>query len=333
MATSTYVLAFDFGGTKLAAAVVDIVRGKILLRVHRETPAREGAKASLDVICRAGEEVIEQLGLESSAIQSIGISFGGPISPDRRLVLRSMHVKAWDMLPLPQILADHFGKPAYMDNDANAAALGEWVFGAGKGTENFLYVQISTGVGSGLILERRVYRGAGLAGEFGHFTVLPKGPRCTCGKRGCIESLASGWAIAREGVKEWKRGRATRLGELAGNNPRRITAKLVFQAALEGDEICLEIIRRALHYLSMGVANAICLIDPEVIAIGGGMTRNNFPLLAEMEPQIENFLPPMLRNRTRLALAMNQGDETLIGAALLTQEEANLDRQVEPITL
>lgn len=317
---SDYILAFDFGGTKLAAAIVDTSQGTVLSRVDRETPARQGAKASLDVICSAGEEVLENVGINHSAIQGIGISFGGPISTDRRVVLRSMHVEAWEMLPLPQMLADFFGKPASMDNDANAAALGEWVFGAGRETNNFLYVQVSTGIGAGLVLNRRLYRGSGLAGEFGHFTIWPNGPYCTCGKRGCIESLASGWAIAREGVKSLKQRRSANLAELAGGDPSKISAKLVFQAAQEGDVVCLEIIHKALRYLSIAIANAICLVDPEAVVIGGGITRNNFPLLAVMQSQVEAFLPPMLRNRVRLSLAENRGNETLIGAALLVKE-------------
>ena len=314
------VLAFDFGGTKLAAGVVDADRGRVLSLVRIPTPASQGASGSIDAIVQAGRQALEAAGVGLGELHpGIGISFGGPVSKDRRTVLRSMHVEAWESIDLPDRIAALFDRPTYMDNDANAAALGEWAYGAGKGAENLLYVQISTGIGAGLIVQRKVYRGSGLVGELGHSTVLVDGPLCSCGKHGCLESLAAGWAIAREGRALLENGGSLRLGELSDDRPERIDAELVLRASQEGDPGSLAVVGRALHYLAIGIANAICLVDPEVVVIGGGVTRARSVVQAILEPELAEFLPAMFRGRVRLAFSELEGLETLLGAALLAQ--------------
>lgn len=314
------VLVFDFGGTKLAAGVVDANRGEVLSHVRMPTPASLGACGSIDAIVQAGRQALEAAGVALNELhEGIGISFGGPVSKDRRTVLRSMHVEAWDSVDLPDRIAAVFDRPAYMDNDANAAALGEWAYGAGRGAENLLYVQISTGIGAGLIVRRSVYRGSGLAGELGHSTVLMDGPPCSCGKRGCLESVAAGWAIAREGRALLENGGSPRLGELSKHSPERIDAELVLRASQEGDPGALAVVERALRYLAMGIANAVCLVDPDVVVIGGGVARSRSVMGAILEPELEKFLPAMFRGRVRLAFSHLEGMETLLGAALIAQ--------------
>jgi glucokinase len=314
------VLVFDFGGTKLAAGVVDADRGRVLAFVRIPTPASQGASGSIDAIVQSGRQALETAGVGLDELHGgIGISFGGPVSKDRRTVLRSMHVEGWDSIDLSDRIAAHFDRPAFMDNDANAAALGEWAYGAGKGAENLLYVQISTGIGAGLIVQRKVYRGSGLAGELGHSTVLVDGPLCSCGKRGCLESLAAGWAIAREGRALLENGGSSRLAELSDHRPERMDAELVLRASQEGDPGSLAVVERAFRYLAMGIANAICLLDPDVVVIGGGVSRSRSVVRAILEPELEESLPAMFRGRVRLAFSELEGLETLLGAALLAQ--------------
>jgi glucokinase len=317
---SKAVLVFDFGGTKLAAGVVDSDQGKVLSFVRIPTPASLGASGSIDAIVEVGRQALGTAGVGLNELhEGIGISFGGPVSRDRRTVLRSMHVEAWDSIDLPNRIAALFGRPAYMDNDANTAALGEWAYGAGKGTENLLYVQISTGIGAGLIVSGSVYRGSGLAGEFGHSTVLVDGPPCSCGKHGCLESVAAGWAIARDGRALLENGRSPRLGELSEHSPERIDAELVLRASRQGDPGSLAVVERALRYLAMGIANAVCLVDPDVVVIGGGVARSRSVVRSILEPELEKCLPAMLRGRVRLAFSQLEGLETLLGAALIAQ--------------
>ena len=317
------VLALDFGGTKLSAAVVDAVSGAFFSRVQRPTPAFQGAPASLEVIIAAGEDALEGAAAFAPHPQAIGVSFGGPLSRDRRRVLRSMHVGAWEDFDLPDQLTRHFGLPVVMDNDANAAALGEGKFGSGRHYSNLLYIQISTGIGAGLILNGQIYRGAGLAGEFGHTPIQPNGPVCSCGQRGCLESLTSGWAIARDGRLALAASQHDQipgtLHSLCAGDPQNLTARTVFEAYRLGDPVAQKIIECAVYFLSLGIAQASLLLDPEIIILGGGIARSSDLIRVPLEANLERNLPPLFRNRLKIGFSTLNGDETLLGAALLTQ--------------
>jgi glucokinase len=298
---------------------VDVTSGEIKASEFQPTPSAQGAKASLKVMLRAGQSVINQSSISTSAINGIGISFGGPISQDRCNVLRSMHIPDWDAFPLPNYVADTFGLPTFMDNDGNAAALGEWYFGAGRGTDNMLYIQVSTGVGAGLILDRQVYRGMGLAAEFGHLTVMADGPQCACGKRGCVESLAAGWALARYGQEAYaSAGAGSALKTLGDQSAGLIDAQLVINAYRQNDPLAKEIIERGFKYLGLGIGNAIVLLDPQMVTIGGGVSRAWDVMYPQLQSSLAHYLPSMFQNRTRIELSRLHGTETLLGAALLT---------------
>ena len=314
------VLALDFGGTKLAAALVDLSDGSIISSGRRLTPRVGGAHASLEIIVQLADALLEKAGLQRAQVGSIGISFGGPLRPDRRRILRSMHIPEWESVDLAAHMEETFQKSAFMDNDANTAALGEWKFGAGRGFSNLVFVQVSTGIGAGLILQNKVYRGAGLAGEMGHIPLQPDGPLCTCGKRGCLESLASGWAIARQGRLAVRLGESPILSELAGDSLDRIDAELVLQAARMGDRGAQDVSRRAFTSLAQGISVLICLLDPEVVVIGGGVGRSKNEMWMVLEPELRAFLPAMLQDRVMLSFGKLGGNETLLGAALLTLE-------------
>lgn len=317
--SSQLILALDFGGTKLAAAVVDVTNGDILAIDRRATPAIRGAEASLQAMVEAGQRVLHTLQRPRTAVRGIGISFGGPISSDRSSVLRSLHVSDWDDFPLPERLAEVFGLPAFMDNDGNAAALGEWRFGAGAGCINMLYVQVSTGVGSGIVLGGQLYRGGGLAGEFGHLTVMADGPLCACGKHGCVESLASGWAIARDGREAFQRSRpGSPLHTIGSTDPQAIDAQAVIEACRQGDALAIRVIERSFLYLGIGVSNAVALLDPQRVVLGGGISRAWDVLYPRLRASLTNYLPPMFRDRVSVSQALLHGTETLLGAALLT---------------
>ncbi|MCE1253964.1 MAG: ROK family protein [Anaerolineae bacterium] len=315
-----YVLAFDFGGTKLAAALVDLTSGEIAASETQATPANRGAEASLKVMLQAGADVLEKAGFTNKDISGVGISFGGPMSHDRRHVLRSLHVSDWDDFPLPDYVSKTFNVPAFMDNDGNAAALGEWYYGAGRGMTDMLYVQVSTGVGAGLILDRRVFRGQGLAAEFGHLTVTADGPMCACGKRGCVESLAAGWAMARSGKEAYAKAPAGSVLKTLGDQAAgAVDAKMLIEADRKGDAQAVEIVKSGFTYLGISVANAIALIDPQMVVIGGGLTRSWDVMNPLVQAALAEYLPPMFRNRTRVEHSQLHGTETLLGAALLTQ--------------
>ena len=264
------ILAFDFGGTKLAVGVTSLQAGawERVLRVPR--PANSDASNNYALMVSLAREL-----LADRSPRAIGVSFGGPVDSAQGVVRKSLHVAGWEDMPLAAQLSAEFGAPARIDNDGNAAALGEHRFGAGQGCLGFLYVTVSTGVGGGWVLNGRVWRGRdGLAGEIGHVTVEPDGPECLCGGRGCVERLASGPWMARHAQEllAVHPGRGALLRAAVGHEWSQIDARLVALAAEQGDDVAQEALDHAAHALGVGLGNAVNLMNPDRIALGGGVS-------------------------------------------------------------
>jgi glucokinase len=270
-ASPDLILALDFGGTKHSAGLVR--RGaREWLGTAREF-APEGATASddLEIMFRLARGL-----LAGDRPGAIGVSFGGPANFDTGTVILSHHVPGWEDRPLAEMLRAEFGAPAWVDNDANVAALGEHRFGAGQGCDSLLYVTVSTGVGGGWVLNGEVWRGHDrMAGEIGHVVVAPDGPLCLCGKRGCVERLASGTNLAQDARERLRAepGRGARLLQLAGGEVQAVDARLVAAAAAQGDELAWEVLRRGAEALGVGLGNAANLINPRRMVLGGGVTK------------------------------------------------------------
>lgn len=262
------ILAFDFGGTKLSAAVIN--RDALgderpqWPALRREfTPADTDAAYELAAMLRLAREL-----LAGRSPAAVGVSFGGPVDFPHGLVRLSHHVRGWENVPLRDLVAHEFGCPAFVDNDANVAALGEHRFGAGRGVDDLMYITVSTGVGGGWILGGRPWRGhAGMAGEIGHTVVDPAGPLCLCGKRGCVERLASGPYMA----ADWEEGRGGKGEREKGSGG--VTGKDVAVAAAAGDPVAKEILLRGARALGMGIGNAANLVNPQRFILGGGVTK------------------------------------------------------------
>lgn len=315
----SYALALDFGGTKLAAGLVNLTSGSISNLIRLPAPAERGADACFQDMIKAGKTIIQSSAVASSELKGIGISFGGLISDDRRSVVTSMHVKDWNDFPLPEKISELFELPTFMENDGNAAALGEWAYGAGNRVDHMLYIQVSTGVGAGLILSGKLFRGQGLAGEFGHMTIEPDGPLCACGKKGCVESLASGWAFKKYGQEAYKKADTNSpLYRLGRSDPQQIDARLLIQAYREGDEAAEAIIERGFRSLGLGICHATALLDPQVIVIGGGVAHGWDVLSPIVLATMQQNLLPVARQRVKLIPSILDGTETLLGAAMLT---------------
>jgi glucokinase len=259
------VLGLDFGGTTLAAGIVDLVSPRLVDAGLVGTRPKAGAPGAVADMTKLAKKL---KGVDS--IDDIGVCFGGHVYRGR--ILRSMHIEGWEDLQLGDHLASHFGpKEIRIANDANAVALGEWRFGAGRGTSSTIYVTVSTGIGGGLILGGELYDGViGMAGEIGHMKVLPDGPLCTCGCYGCLEAVAAGPAI----VKKALESRQTRP-DIPSRIPQKndLAVKEVAWLAEQGDELAKHVLREAGHYLGIGIANTINLLDVERVVIGGGVSR------------------------------------------------------------
>ncbi len=271
MSETQIALALDFGGTKHTAAVV--APGERHWRAAGRALSPPGADARYDI------ETMTALAREllgETRPSAIGVSFGGPVDAANGVVRLSHHVPGWENMPLREILEAEFGAPTSIDNDANVAALGEHRFGAGQGYDSLLYVTVSTGVGGGWILNRQIWHGAeSMAGEIGHTVVDPDGPDCTCGKRGCLERMASGLYIAQR-AREWLETQPSRgqfLRTLTGNDAEAVTAQLVSQAAAQGDALAWEALEVSAWALGVGIGNAANLINPQRFILGGGVTK------------------------------------------------------------
>jgi len=270
----TLILALDFGGTKLAAALVNIGSRKWLRYERRLSPANANASTDLEIM----RSLIYSL-LQETKPAAIGVSFGGPVDASTGTVRLSHHVAAWENIPLKELLEDEFGVPVGVDNDANVAALGEHRFGAGQGYDSLFYITVSTGVGGGWILNGNPWRGAGgMAGEIGHIVVDPAGPVCLCGKRGCVERLASGPYMAqnaREILENQlpKHQRGEVLRGLVGDNLNLLTGQLVSEAAAAGDDLAKEVLHKAAWALGVGIGNVANLMNPQRFVLGGGVTK------------------------------------------------------------
>lgn len=261
-------LGVDIGGTRMTAGVAG--RNGTLITVRRlTTPRRAGADACLTMLLDACHSLLEEIGERRRPV-AVGIGFGGPVDAAAGVIRRSHHVRGWAGRPLTRVFSEALGLPAYLENDANAAALAEALFGAGRGADPVLYVNVGTGIGGGLVVGGRVHRGAHFnAGEIGHLVLVPDGPKCPCGKHGCLEALASGDAIGR--MARERRD----AGMLAGSAlaaVKLLTGQVVGEYAEHGDEVARAIVAEAGEYLGWALALSVNLLDPQIVVVGGGVS-------------------------------------------------------------
>ena len=265
MANNT--IGIDVGGTKVLGGVVSET-GEILTTARRDTP-REGGRALTQAIADVANELAHEF-----PVDSIGVSAAGFISSDRKTILATPNIAEWNGVNLDRELNEILGKTIVLENDANAAAWGEFKFGAGRGRNDLMLLTLGTGVGGGLILDGALFRGAfGIGAELGHIRIVPEGHLCGCGIRGCLEQYSSGSALlrhAREAISaspDIARNLLARGdGTLEGLKGQHIT-----DAAREGDPVAMAAFNTMASYLGAGIASLCAVIDPSCIVIGGGV--------------------------------------------------------------
>lgn len=310
--------AVDLGGTKIYTAVAD-QGGDWRGDDRRQTAEERGPDGVIEQIVDSLRASIARAGITGEGLTALGVASPGPIDVEQGIVLEAPNLPGWHNVPLAGRLGTAFSCPAILENDANAAGLGEYVFGAGRGSRHMLYLTVSTGIGGGLILDGRLYRGAtGAAGELGHIALDEDGPLCGCGRRGCLEALASGTAIAARGEEAVAAGRSAAIARRAAGG--EVTAEHVAAAAAAGDPVAREIIDRAGHALGLGLADFVNIFNPDVIVIGGGAARIGPPLL---DPAIETmrrraFAGPAAHVRVVAAML---GDRAVVSGALALARE------------
>jgi glucokinase len=318
---SGFFAGVDFGGTKIAVVVADAA-GCIAAETVLPTLAQDGPAQAVDRTCRALDDLCRQHSLD---ILAIGVGLPGLVDPEAGIIVFLPNLPAqWRGYKIASAFAAHSKRPVALLNDARMAALGEFTFGNPLASRDMLFVTVGTGIGGGLVLDGKLRLGAfGAAGEVGHHTILPQGPPCSCGSRGCLETLVSGPALAAAGSKLMQEGRAPRLKELVAGDPGKITATQMALAAEQGDHAVAEAIRQAAEYLGVGIANAVTISAVRNVVIGGGLSVLGDLLLEPVRQQIRarvRMFPAEVVQVGRSVLGEKSG---ALGGVALAVEEYN----------
>ncbi|MFQ5890111.1 MAG: ROK family protein [Gemmatimonadota bacterium] len=290
MEDKRYIVGVDLGGTSINVGVVPFEGGPVLGMRSMPTESQRGAKFVVDrmiqMILAAMKDARREGSIPKEGIIGIGLGSPGPLDRKSGTVIDTPNLR-WRNFPLRDLISNAIGLDAVLDNDANAATLGEWWLGAGRHVDTLIGVTLGTGIGGGIVLGGRVFHGVSdVAGEIGHMTIDSTGRRCNCGNYGCLEAYASGPAIAARAIEGLESGAASMLPAMVDGNPSRITAETVYEAIVAGDLYAQEVMRDTAKFLGTGIANLINILNPEMVVISGGVTlagdRLFEPLRAEV---------------------------------------------------
>lgn len=327
--TASHYIGIDIGATSIKMGVVTD-GGKLVSR--DEVGTAEIGNPSTFV--RAAQEAVLQLlakgRIEKRSVGAIGIGAPGWVDHHRGIVRELTNIPDWENFPLAREIEAALELKTFVDNDANVMAVGEMIHGAGRGHENFICLTLGTGVGGAIIIGGEIYRGAhGLAGEIGHLSLNPDGPKCACGAAGCLENYVGNRFIVARALEIIEDRPDTDEGsillEMAGNRPENITAKLLAQAAQEGDTVALEVWRETGQRLGTALAGLVNLLNPECFIVGGGVAKAGPALFDRMRETMESLAMNKLGYSTPILMAELGEDAGLIGAAtfaMLCSEES-----------
>ncbi len=307
-------LGLDVGGTKILAVRADAT-GTVLDRAQEPTPA-DDQEATLEAMAAVARRLL------TPQVRAVGVGAAGMVEAGTG-VLRFAPNLAWRDVPIASRMLDALGLACLVDNDANVAAFGELRFGAARGYRHVLLVTVGTGIGGGIVVDGRPFRGAhGFAAEIGHVVVDPLGPPCGCGNRGCFEQMASGAAIGRLGREAARAAPSSRLVELAGGDPDAVTGEVVTRAAAEGDPEATQVLARVGAWLGVGIAGLVNVLDPEAVVVGGGAMAAGELLLGPAREAFRGAVEaPERRPPVPLVPAELGPEAGAIGAAALALEE------------
>lgn len=317
---SHFVIGVELEGRNISVAVTDL---KInIINKSTERIKNTDELSIVDEIINLVRQTIKKSGVEFEKIAGMGVGVTGLIDTERGIIRQAVNLN-WKDVPLKDLIEDKFADlPIYIDNIANVAALGEKWAGVGKEVKNLIYIRIGTGIGAGIVLNGTIYEGSnGNAGEIGHMTIEPNGPRCKCGNQGCLEVLASGSAIAKRAITEILGGRDTLIKKLTNGSIEQITAKIVAEAAKMGDKLSLEIWEEIGEYLGIAIANLINIYNPEIIIIGGGVAQAGKLLFEPIKRTVKKRALPGPAKLVKIVPAKLGENVSTIGAGYLALEK------------
>ena len=309
-----YILGYDVGGTKIST-VMGNEKGEIIGKLVRRTVKEYGKSGITHQLISMGEDLIEKKNIDK--ISKIGIIFAGPVDSENGKIISSPNIIGLKNYNITEELKNHFRVPVYLQNDAIASTIAEKLYGSGRNFTNFIYMTLSTGIGGGIFINNRLYKGShGMAGEFGHMVILPNGPVCGCGRRGCLEALASGRGITRRVVENISAIKNSTI--FSDMNPADIDAKEIFAAKASGDMFAQLIVEETIYYLAVGLVNIINALDPDAIIIGGGISREGDSLFKPLRLAVKEEMKSMKRP-VKIIKALENGAD--LGCIAITEYE------------
>jgi glucokinase len=323
-ATKGHTIGIDLGGTKVLAAVVD-PDGTILGEAKEKTRPGEGPEAVIDRMADAVRAAVDEAKVTWEDILALGVGAPGPIDPKAGVVHHTPNLPGWDDVPLARHLSDRLDLPVALENDVNLGTLGEYVWGAGRGTQDMVGIFVGTGVGGGLVLDGKLRTGfRHAAGEVGHMVVLADGPVCGCGKRGCLEAVASRTAMDRDINIALAAGRESVVPALMEQKGGRLTSSVLARAMLTGDPVVTEVMRKAQWYLGLLTASIVNLVDPEMVVFGGGVVEAlEYEFLEPIRTTArQHFIQQHDAHRVRIAVSQLGDHAGVLGAAVLARQHA-----------
>jgi glucokinase len=309
----------DIGGTKVAVGVVNS-SGEIKSQARGPMAARGSAEAGLASVVSAINLLFASDPTAAKGTHGIGICAPGPLDPNTGVVINPPNVTCWRNFPLAARLEQIYNVPVKIENDANAAALAETLWGAGRGYQQSFYAGIGTGIGTGIMFNGKIYNGrTGAAAEGGHNSIDYRGPICGCGKPGCIEILAAGPAIARRARAKLESARSHKsiLLELAGHNLEAVTSEMVGEAYLKGDSLAKETLEETVNLLALWLSNIVDLLEPDVLIIGGGVAAMLTPFFATLKQGMVKYCINSRSDEIPLLKAHYGADAGIAGGAAL----------------
>ena len=314
-----YRIGVDLGGTNIATGVID-ENYKIIGRGKVKTRAPRPAEAIFDSIKEAVDMAVVNAGISYDEITSVGIGTPGSVNKDTGAIEFSNNLK-FHNVPAKAMLEERLKKPVYLENDANAAALGEAVAGSGHGVKNFVAVTLGTGVGSGIIIDGKIYRGSNFCGgEMGHMVINVDGIPCNCGRKGCWEKYASATALVSQAVEAMQGDKASLLWQTCDGDLNKVDGKSIFDAVDLGDETAKAVVNRYLYYVSIGIANVVNALQPETVCVGGGISGQGEKILQPIRDMVKaERYSVYAENQANIVPALLGNDAGIIGAALLDE--------------
>ena len=312
-----YYLGIDLGGTNIAAGVVN-ENYEIIGRGKMKTNAGRSDDLILDDMAEAARMAVKDAGLELKDMASVGVGSPGSVNPYTGVIATSNNL-GFSNLPMGKMLKERLGFNCYLENDASAAAYGEFIAGAGVGTKNFVAITLGTGVGGGIIIDGKLFSGANLAGgELGHTVIVMDGAQCTCGRKGCWEAYASATGLIHLTQAAMQSNKNSVMWELAEGKLENVNGRTAFDAMRKNDEAGRAVVELYIRYVACGLINTINTFQPEIICIGGGISKEGDNLLIPIQKIVEaERFSKNVENQTQVKIAKLGNDAGIIGAAFI----------------